>query len=88
MQKNCQSISASFPISFTTGCKLIIPEYINKFLKLNSIIEYSSKNKLILDKKPSLIETFNEREKLINIRDNSIFNLKHMKMFMEYKHTD
>ena len=84
LQKNCQAISASFPISFTTGCKLIIPGYINKFLKLNSIIEYSSKNKLILDKKPSLIETFYEREHLINIRDNCIFNLKHMKMFMEY----
>jgi hypothetical protein len=84
LQKNCQTISASFPISFTTGCKLIIPGYINKFLKLNSIIEYSSKNKLILDKKPSLIETFYEREQLINIRDNCIFNLKHMKMFMEY----
>jgi len=81
-QKKCQAISGSMPISFTTGCKLILPKDMNRFLKLKSIIEYSCEDKLILDKKPSLIEIFNERERLLTIRDNSIFNLKHMEMFL------
>jgi len=85
LQKNCQIVTSSIFTSFTTGCKLILPKEMNKFLKLNSIIEYSSTDKLILDKTPSLIETFNEREKLINIRDESIFDLKHMKMFLEWR---
>ena len=78
----------SIPISFTTGCKLILPIEMNKFLKLTSIIEYSFESKLILNKNPSLLETFKEREKLSIIRDNSIFNLDHMKLFLEYKYTN
>jgi lipopolysaccharide biosynthesis glycosyltransferase len=88
MQNDYKSISACIPISFTTGCKLILPKNINKFLKLKSIIEYSHETKLILNKTPSFIETFNERKKLLNIRDDSIFDLKHMKMFLECKYSD
>ena len=87
LQKEYCGIS-SIPISFTTGCKLILPIEINKFLKLTSIIEYSFGSKLILDKNPSLLETFKEREKLSIIRDNSIFNLDHMKLFLEHKYTN
>jgi len=88
MQRQCHTITSSMFVSFTTGNKLIIPKDLNKFLKLSSIVEYSYGDKLILDKTPSLIETFNEREKLIHIRDNSILNLDHMKMLFESKYTD
>jgi len=87
-QKNCQAISGCIPMSFTIGCKLIMPKEMNRFLKLKSIVEYSYEDKIILDKKPSLIETFNEREKILNIRDKTIFDLKHMKMFLQHKDRD
>jgi hypothetical protein len=87
-QKKCELITSNIPISFTTGCKLILPRCMNKYLKLQSIIEYSNEDKLILDKNPSLINTFDERERLITIRDESILNIKHMKLFLEYKQID
>ena len=34
---------------------------------------------------PSLFEVFNEREKLLHSRDKSIFDLKHMKLFLDFK---
>lgn len=77
-QMNCYGLSGCIPISFTTGCKLIIPKEMNKFLKFNSIIEYSLDTKFRLNLTPSLLETFEERERLISLRDKSLFNLKHM----------
>lgn len=60
----------------------------NRLLKLKSIVEYSYEDKIILDKNPSLIETFNEREKILTLRDKTIFDLKHMKMFLQHKDRD
>jgi mannosyltransferase OCH1-like enzyme len=85
LQMNCQSISASIPISFTTGCKLIIPSNMNKYLRLTSIIEYSIDSRVILEKMPSLKETFQERDHLMKIRDKSLFNLKHMQLYLDCK---
>lgn len=86
-QKNFNSISASVPLSFTTGCKLILPKNVNNYFKFTSIIEYSYETKIKLDKTPSLMETFIEREKLLAIRDNSIFDLPHMKLFLQWKYS-
>ena len=72
---NCQSMTAAMPISFSTGCKLIIPKNMNKYLKLNSIVEYSPETPFSLDKNPSLLKTFEERNRLLSIRDNSIFTI-------------
>ena len=72
------AISACLPLSFSTGCKLIIPKEINKFLKLKSAIEYTANCIFHLDTNPELIEIFKERENLINIRDAAIFNLEHI----------
>jgi len=85
LQKNLKSISASFSLSFTTGCKLILPKEMNKFLKLTSIIEYSYGSKLKLDKTPLLLDTFNERERLVVMRDKSILDLEHMQMYFKCK---
>jgi len=70
---NCQSMTAAMPISFSTGCKLIIPKIMNKYLKLNSIVEYKPETPFSLDTNPSLLKTFEERNRLLSIRDNSIF---------------
>ncbi len=72
-QKKCHSISASEPLSFTTGCKLMIPVCMNKYLRLTSIVEYVDEVHIVLDKTPSMIETFHERDRLITIRDKSLF---------------
>jgi hypothetical protein len=87
--KACNGIlTSSTHMSFTTGCKLILPKFMNEQLKLQSIIEYSNGDKLLLDKNPSLIDTFDERERLLTIRDETILNIKHMKLFLEYKKID
>jgi hypothetical protein len=87
--KSCNHIlTSSAHISFTTGCKLILPKFMNEQLKLQSIIEYSNGDKLLLDKNPSLIDTFDERERLLTMRDETILNIKHMKLFLEYKKID
>ena len=78
-----KSIFSSTFLSFSIGCKLIMPAETNKYLKLTSVIEYSE-NTIKLDTNPSLQDTFNERDKLLKIRDNCIFNLEHMKLYNEY----
>ena len=84
--KECNHlITSNIHMSFTTGCKLILPKFMNERLQLQSIIEYSNDDKLILDTNPLLIDTFDERERLLTIRDESILNIKHMKLFLEYK---
>ena len=87
-QRNCEAISASFPISFTTGCKLILPREINKKWQLNSCVEwlYDDYNiSIVLDLKPSLIDVFEERIKLLNIADRTLNALPHMRLFFESK---
>jgi hypothetical protein len=83
LQEKGEVTSGSIPLSFTTGCKLILPKEMNTFYKFSSIIEYSPGDKITFDKNPSLIETFNERERLMSIRDTCIFNLEHMKLYLE-----
>jgi len=78
-----EKFELQIPLSFTTGCKLILPPEI---LNLKSSIEYSEP--MSLNTSPSLFETFNEREELIHARDNSILNLHHMKLFLDYKTTE
>jgi len=84
-QMDNKCMTGCMPISFSTGCKLIIPKELNRLLKLNSSIEYSSGSKLILDKTPSLVDVFNERDCLASIRDKSILDLDHMKPYLEFK---
>ena len=69
----CKSMTAAMPLSFTTGCKLIIPQNMNKFLKLNSVLEYLPYTQFSLELSPSLVETFQEREQLLKHRDTSLF---------------
>lgn len=88
LKKYNQIITSNTHMSFTTGCKLILPKFMNERLQLQSIIEYSDDDKLILDTNPLLIDTFDERERLLTIRDESILNIKHMKLFLEYKQID
>lgn len=84
-QMDNKCMTGCMPISFSTGCKLIIPKELNRLLKLNSTIEYSSGSKLILDKTPSFVDVFDERERLATIRDKSILELDHMKPYLESK---
>ena len=77
-QQKKYAMTACLPLSFSTGCKLIFPEEMNNFLKLESIIKYNENSIINLDTNPSLIETFKERDRLLITRDNSIFNLEHM----------
>ena len=77
----CKSMTAAMPLSFTTGCKLIIPQSMNKILKLKSVFEYAPYTQFALDASPSLLETFHERDQLLKRRDTSLFRamkiLKH-----------
>jgi hypothetical protein len=69
---NCQAISGSLPLSFTTGCKMVMPKATNRFLKLRSVIEYEGP--FSLEKNPCLRDTFLERDELIKQRDASIWD--------------
>jgi len=71
-QYNNRAISASIPISFTTGCKLILPKKMNEFLQLDSVVEYSFDSPFTLDTNPTLVKTFIERNRLLQIRDNTL----------------
>ena len=69
-------MTASLPISFTTGCKLILPKRMkiaNHHLK--SILYYDNKHKITLDKSPNLKPTFRDREYLESIRDNLLHKM-------------
>lgn len=70
---NCQAISGSLPLSFTTGCKMIMPKATNKWLKLTSVIAYDGP--FCLKKDPCLRDTFLERDRLIKLRDESILDI-------------
>jgi hypothetical protein len=69
-QSKNRSISACFPLSFTTGCILVFPETINTFLRLESPITYTSS--IRLETKPCFKKTFEERERLLSIADTTI----------------
>jgi hypothetical protein len=63
-------MSGSFPISFTTGCILITHNDIQKNNShLGSILYYDDGKKITLDPYPNLNQVFNDRDKLIKIRD-------------------
>ena len=76
-QMNLQRITASLPLSFTTGCKLIMPSKMNQNLRLKSIITYNN-DQIELDLNPSLIDTFEERNIIIENSNRTILNLPHM----------
>ena len=66
-------ITAAMPLSFTTGCKFILPRQMNETLQLSSVITYEFiPNSLTLSRKPSLEDTFDERERLIHTRNNTL----------------
>ena len=78
-QINNKIITACIPLSFSTGCKLIIPQRMNKCFQFKSIVTYSNKKtKFYLNESPSLLDTFKERDQLIKIRDANIFKLPHL----------
>ena len=68
------SISASVQLSFTTGCKLIIDKKISDKLKLKSTIKISNSKPIILNPEYNLKEIFDERDELINKRDQILLN--------------
>ena len=68
-----RSISGSIPLSFSFGCKLIIPSYWNYFYNYKSCITYNKHDNLILEKNINLNDIYEERDKLIQHR-NSVFN--------------
>lgn len=63
------TISSSIITSFITGCQLIIPEEMNKHLRLKSAILYNKNKKIILDN-PNYDLVFNERQDFIDKRNN------------------
>lgn len=70
-----KAISGSIPLSFTFGCKLILPELWNLFYDFKSCICYSicENNKLTLHKDTNLNLIYNEQYELIHHR-NIIFD--------------
>lgn len=62
------STSASIAHSFSTGCQLVIPEEMNKHLRLKSAIVYNRHKPLSLGN-PDLDLVYEEREELIQKRD-------------------
>lgn len=81
-QINNKAITAAMPMSFSTGCKLVIPKKMNTFLQLTSVVTYENEP-IWLETAPSFVEVFEERNRLIQIRDRTMFELPHMKLFME-----
>lgn len=60
--------SASISCSFSTGCQLIIPEEMNKHLRLKSAILYDRNKPLALGS-PNLDLVYQEHDEIINTRD-------------------
>jgi hypothetical protein len=78
-QYQCFRSTATIPISFTTGCKLFLPKNMNQYLKLTSIIEYDSIDiPFSLPTDPSLETTFQERKRLLSIRDECLHKTFHL----------
>lgn len=69
-QSKNRTISACFPLSFTTGCILVFPETVNRFLSLESAIKYTSS--IRLETNPCFKKTFEERERLLSTAETAI----------------
>lgn len=71
--------AGSIHLSFSFGCKLIIPNSWNNNFKFKSVITYDKNSKLVLDKNINLQDTYNELNEIIEHRnyvlDNILFNL-------------
>jgi len=78
LQINNKVITACVPLSFSTGCKLIIPKKMNKCFQFKSIITYNKYGKFYVNESPSLLDTFEERNQLIQTRDINLFKLPHL----------
>lgn len=65
-----KSISGSIPLCFSFGCKLILPSYWNYFYNFKSSITYNQNDNLILEKNINLNDIYDERNKLIQHRNN------------------
>jgi len=78
LQLDNKVISACVPLSFSMGCKLIIPKKMNCRFKFKSIITYDIYEQLFLNESPLLLDTFEERDQLIEIRDMNLFKLPHL----------
>jgi len=78
LQLDNKVISACVPLSFSTGCKLIIPKKMNRGFQFKSIITYNEYEQLFLNESPLLLDTFKERDQLIEIRDMNLFKLPHL----------
>jgi hypothetical protein len=66
---NNYSTSASIALSFTTGCQLIIPEQMNKHLRLKSAILYNHDEDIDLEIEPDYDLVYKEKEYFINLRN-------------------
>ncbi len=70
-----KSLTSSIPNGFTAGCKLVLPVGMNKFLGLRSAVLLEEGKPVFL---PNTVEdmdlpyVFQEREKLIEMRDNAL----------------
>ena len=69
------STSAAIGLSFTTGCQLIIPEIMNRSLRLKSAIIYKPDEDLYLNLDPDYELVFNEKKYLIDLRNKILDNL-------------
>ena len=69
------STSAAIALSFTTGCQLIIPEIMNRSLRLKSAIIYKPDTDLYLNLEPDYELVFNEKKYLIDLRNKILDNL-------------
>lgn len=71
----CDSMSGSIPLSFGTGCQLIIPSIWNEYYKFNSVITYT--DKIIVKKETPLDSIYNELNQIISKRNNVLNNIFH-----------
>jgi len=69
------STSAAIALSFTTGCQLIIPEIMNRSLRLKSAIIYKPDKDLYLNLDPDYELVFNEKKYFINLRNKILDDL-------------
>ena len=67
----CDNMSGSIPLSFGTGCQLIIPSIWNEYYKFNSVVSYT--DKIIVKKETPLDSVYNELDQIISKRD-YVFN--------------
>lgn len=69
------STSASIALAFNTGCQLIIPEIMNRCLRLKSAIIYKPNEDITLDMYPDYDLVFKEKNYFIELRNKILDNL-------------